>query len=178
VSVKIDKHTSAFPTEFGAMAGISLALSGQLPTAILAAVLWFILRRIREGTSAQVLLVTSILIATFILGLIAIAAGMAVPLAALEMFAVTILALLLFFTGASVWAYILIAHSAYIVLVRIFSFQNASFTASEQRMVIGAIALTLLVIWMLISHLRRDISPAPSAARELSADENAGSTSR
>ena len=132
------------------MAGISLALSGQLPTAILAGVLWFVLRRIRKHTTAQVLLVTSILIATFILGLIAIAAGMAVPLAAVEMIAVTTIALLLFFTGASVWAYILIAHSTYIVLVRILSFHDASFTASEQRMMIGAIALKLLVIWMLI----------------------------
>jgi hypothetical protein len=178
VSVKIDKDTSAFPTEFGAMAGISLALSGQLPTAILAGVLWFVLHRIRAGTSAQVLLVTSILIATFLLGLIAIAAGMAVPLAAVEMIAVTTIALLLFFTGASVWAYILIAHSAYIVLLRILSFQNASFTANEQGMVVGAIALKLLIIWMLISHLRGSISPAPSPAGELSADENAESTSR
>ena len=70
--MKIDKTTTVFPAEFGAMAGISLALSGQLPTAILAGVLWFVLRRIRKHTTAQVLLVTSILIATFILGLIAI----------------------------------------------------------------------------------------------------------
>ena len=155
------------------MAGISLALSGQLPTAILAGVLWFVLRRIRKSTSTQVLLVTSILIATFILGLIAIAAGMAVPLTAVEMISVTTVALLLFFTGASVWAYILIAHSTYIVLVRILSFDNAFFTASEQRMMIGAIALKLLIIWMLISHLRGGISPTPSTEGELSADENA-----
>jgi hypothetical protein len=175
--VKIDKTTTAFPAEFGTMAGISLALSGQLPTAILAGVLWFVLRRIRESTSARVLLVTSTLIATFILGLIAIAAGMGVPLAAVEMIAVTTIALLLFFTGASVWAYILIAHSAYIVLVRILSFHDAFFAASEQRMVIGAIALKLLVIWMLISHLRRGVLAAPPASPKLSADENAGSTS-
>ena len=176
--MKIDKTTTAFPAEFGAMAGISLALSGQLPTAILAGVLWFVLRRIRESTSAQVLLVTSILIATFILGLIAIAAGMVVPLAAVEMIAVTTITLLLFFTGASGWAYILIAHSAYVILIRILSLHDAFFTTSEQRMVIGAIALKLLVIWMLISHLRGGISPAPLTERELSADENAESTSR
>jgi hypothetical protein len=161
--MKSDASTSTFPIEFGLAAGLALGISGQFPTAVLAAIAWFFLRKIRPQLASSLVLVASLYLAPLIISPVAIAMGLMVPSAIVEMIAVTLVALLLFLTAAPVWSYLLIAHSLGTILIRLLNFQGASLNDSQRRLLLGVIVLKAVIIWILIMNLRRQKSPPAGA---------------
>ncbi|MEO6786509.1 MAG: hypothetical protein ABI318_10290 [Chthoniobacteraceae bacterium] len=160
-----------FSTEIGVMVGLAFGMSGQIPTAILAVIAWFILRSIRPATSKEVLFVTAVIVAETPFAIVAIFASYALPVASVEFLGVLAIALLLFFTRAHVWAYVLLAHIGYIVLMRSLDLYHGAFEQRFQRIVIGAVALRLILAWLLISYLRRPASiPIPETPQPPSSE--------
>ncbi|MGE5194021.1 MAG: hypothetical protein ACM3U2_16115 [Deltaproteobacteria bacterium] len=152
-----------FPLEFGALAGIALAVSNQYLIAIGALVAWFVLRNLRPQAAATVVLVGSIQVGTSIVGLIGIIAGVAHPYAAVEMFVVAIVGLLLVLKERPVWAYLMIVHSTVTIIMLGNRLLDPALSAADQRMLGGAIFLRGLVAWLLVAHLRsRAGSPVPA----------------
>jgi hypothetical protein len=170
--MKPGRPASAFPTDLTVAAGIALALSNQWLVAIVACILWPILRRIKAGTPYTILLVTSLLLASAILGLINVATGMLSPLALIEMAAVSAAALLLFFTGAATWAYLLILHAGYIMVQNCISLRSPYLTPVLQRTLLGWIAQKALITWMLASYLRRGATALPDSQPDSQPNED------
>jgi hypothetical protein len=99
-----NQSTEAIPFELAAAAGVALGLSGQFPVVIIALVAWFILRRIKPNVPSSVMLVTSLHIGTALLACLGVAMGLAPLPVVVEVTAVSIIVLLLFFTGKPTWA--------------------------------------------------------------------------
>ena len=159
--MKSNQSTLGFPVEYGLLLGVALGLSGQFPTAVLACIAWFGLRRVRPNLGPLLLLVTSIYAASFVLSLLALASGLMVPFGVAEMVAVTVVALMLFLTAAPRWAYFLIAHSIFTIILRSINLHGGMFSDAQHRLVLGVIVLKVLIVWMLVLHLRR-AQPPPS----------------
>ena len=68
------------------------------------------------------------------------------------------ISLLLFFTRARHWAYVLLIHAGYIAVVRSLDLYHGAFEQRFQRVAIGAIALRLIIAWLLISYIRRPLA--------------------
>jgi hypothetical protein len=136
-------------------------LSNLWLVAIVAAILWFPLRRLRPTTPSSILLVTSVTLATAMFTSIVAAMGALPWSAVLRAAAVSAVALSLFYTGMAVWAYLLILHAAYVVVQRCTFLQSPDLTEPLQRSNIGTIGLQLLIIWMLISYLRTPVTVQP-----------------
>jgi hypothetical protein len=167
--VNQNQPAPVFQTELAIMSGIALAWSGQFPIAILALAAWFILRRVRRTTPSEIMFVTAIIIAQTPLSLVAIFAGYAQPIAAVEILVVLAAGLLLFFTHARIWAYALLTHAGYIIVMRSLELSHGVFEQSIQRFALGAIILRVVIAWLLITYLRR---PATSTAEPPSPSSN------
>ena len=167
--VNQNQQAPAFPAEFGIMAGLALGWSGQFPTAILALIAWFILRRVRPATPSEILLVTAVIIVETPVALVAIFAGYALPIAAVEILVVFAISLLLFFTRARLWAVVLLTHAGYVAVMRSLDLYHGAFEQRYQRIALGAIALRLIIAWLLISYIRR---PAPMIVEASNASSN------
>ena len=139
-----NSNTAHFPAEFGIIAGLVIGWSGQFPNAILALIAWFILRRMRPATPSEVLFVSAIIFGGVPLPLIATFAGYALPSVAIELLAVLAIAVLLYITHARVWACVLLIHTCYVAFMRSFDFYRG---ASDQKVVIGAIVVKLIIAW-------------------------------
>ena len=153
-SMKPSQTVQDIPFELCAAAGIALALSGQFPVAIVALVLWLVLRRIKPEAPSTIALVTSIQLSTAVLACLAVAMGMAPLSVVVEVAAVSIIALLLFFNGTPAWAYVIIVHSTYVAVHRALNLRESDLTTVQQRTLVGSIAVQVLIIWMLIAYLR------------------------
>lgn len=159
-----------FPVEIGIMGGFVLVWTGQFFTALLAGALWLILHRIRKNASSDVLLVASVLISGFLMVTIFVVLGYVGARAAMndevQGAVVTMVALVLFFKESPATAYFLIAYSTYIIVVRIMDLHNFAYTEAQQHGVWGAIALKILIIWTLVSFLRKRALTQSDAKQE------------
>lgn len=136
---------------------MGIVLSNQWLLAIMALIVWLILRQLKPSANSAMRLATSIQLGSVFLACVPVAIGMIPPLPSIfiEVVAISVIAMLLFFNGTPAWAYVLIIHAGYIVVARISDLRTADFTAIQQRSVVGTIAIQLFAIWMLITYLRQ-----------------------
>jgi hypothetical protein len=165
-----NQQTAPFPIEFGIMMGLVLGLSGQFPAAVVALISWFVLRRVRPATPGTILLVTAITVAKTLLAGFAMFIGFVSFTLAAEVIVVLAINLLLFFTHARHWAYILLIHAGYVVVMRSLELYHGSVEQQFQRLFIGEIAVRILISWLLILFIRRP-SPAAGGTPDTLSDE-------
>ncbi len=149
-----DQQTASFPIESGIMLGIALGVSGQFPAAVLALIAWCVLRRIRPITPSTILLVTAILVAETLLAVFAMFNGYASFTFAVEIILVLAIGLLLFFTQSRHWAYILLVHAGYVIVMRSLDLSHGGIEQRFHRLAIGAIAVRVIISWLLILFIR------------------------
>ena len=154
VAVQKNNTAGAFPIELGMASGIALFLSGMFVVAIPAGIIWFILRRVKSTGSSELLLATSILVASPIVVAVAVAIGMFPSIQIIEFTVVGCVALLLFFSDAYWLAYVLIAHSGWVAANLLLRLHEVELSAEAQRGTVGAFLIRVLIIWMLASYLR------------------------
>jgi hypothetical protein len=153
-------ETSPAPVEATAAIGFALVLGGRLPELILGIIVWFAIRRVRPATPSPILFVTAMVVAETLLVLFALLFIGQAPSAQfmLEVIAILVVGLLLFFTQARRWAYILLAYCGYSVAARSFElFHGVEHQA--QNFYFGAIAARVIMGWMLISFIRPPALP-------------------
>jgi hypothetical protein len=152
--MKSDRQPPRFRVEYGLIAATALSACGQFHVVFLSFVAWFVLRQARPKASPLVVMVTSTFVAYLMLTLVDLAhLPMLVPVL-IETLGVSGVALLLFLSGAAIWSYILIAHSAFVIVVHSLSLWGAALSGAQQRLACGAIVLKAFVILALVWHLR------------------------
>lgn len=140
--------------------------SGQWLTAILGMLAWHVLRRHQPSTHPNILFVSAIILGETPSVLAGIFTGYAHPLIALEVLAVLVLGLLLFYKASKTWASALLAHSLFIIFLRASELYQGTYDERFQRIYFGAIALRAIVAWELFDYIRRPmlaIQPPPTA---------------
>jgi hypothetical protein len=155
------QQVAVFPIEWGVMSGCVLAWSGALPAAILAIIAWFVLRHFRPATPSTILLVTAIITAESLLGVVATFFGYGSVGFVVEVVAVLAVSLLLFLTHAKQWAYVLVIHSGYVIVMRSIAIHQGRLEIEPgfERIEIGAIAVRVLIAWLLVSFIRAESQP-------------------
>jgi hypothetical protein len=152
------KNTEPYPVEWGVIVGIALGLSGKFPEAVLAAVAWFALRRIRPAAPSATTFVTSIVLAeTFLIVLAILFSGLS-SLFLVEAVVVLVVSLLLFFSEAQRWAYILLIYCVYVIGLRIFDLWRGV-EPQLYNAIYGGIVVRIIMGWSLISFIRRPAHP-------------------
>lgn len=141
------------------MAGVAAAVSGQLFPLFLAGVFWLILRHFRSDTPSEILFVVAYILGAIPFILIGLFSGYVSPFAIIEPLVVAGFALLLYLTRSSLWACGIIAHSSYIILTRAYNLYAGTYDSQFQRFMLGAIALQVIVVWMMVAYLRRALRP-------------------
>jgi hypothetical protein len=160
------EKTQSVPTEVSLMAGLAIAWSGQWLIAVLALPIWMGLRRIRPATPPQVVFVSAIVASETLVGWYAVHEGYLMAGALVEILAVFAVGLLLFVTWSVNWAYVLIAHSLFILCMRANDLYQGGFDDRMRKACLGGIALRALLAWQLFDFTRRRVAATPPQSDE------------
>jgi Mn2+/Fe2+ NRAMP family transporter len=105
--------------------------------------------------------------------LLAVFSGYAPPYTLVETFMVVAVGLLLFFTCSKTWALVLMAHSLFIIYLRVNDLFQGAYEERFQKIYLGGIALRAILLWELIDYIRCPVAETKSPAADLDETGNA-----
>jgi hypothetical protein len=152
-----------FRAEYGIAAAILLSACGQFLIVGASGLAWCVVRAVRPGAPALLAVAASIFAASMVLAVVDLVAGHGSVAGSIEIFLAGTVALVLLFRRANLWAYLLIAHSLFVIIMGVFSLRQSDWAAVPARMAFGAVVLNVFLILLLVEHLRT-VRPAVSPA--------------
>jgi len=158
-----------FRVEYGIAAAILLTACGQFLVVAASALAWCVVRAVRPRAPALPAVAASIFAASMVLAVIDLVARRSSVPGSVEVFLAGTVAFLLLFHRASLWAYLLIAHSLFTITMGLLSLRQPDWAAVPARTAFGAIVLNVFIILLLVEHLRTArsaVSPAPPPSHE------------
>ena len=158
-----------FRVEYGIAAAILLSACGQCLMVGTSGFAWCVLRAVRPGAPASLVVAASILAASMVLAVVDLVAGHGAVPGLVEVSLAATVAFLLLFRGTSLWAYLLIAHSLFVITSAFLNLRHPDWPAVSERVVFGAVVLNVFLILLLVSYLRTTrsaVSPTLPASHE------------